>query len=101
MFDPLQINLEKQLGLLLSNQDALKHITEAQRTILQNPPGGSAVLTVLSHLLRSPPLTALVAQLFRPLLVDLCARWLECYDDDGASFVALAFLLGWHPELYP
>jgi hypothetical protein len=101
MYDPLQIDLKKQLDILLASVDASGQVAKEQKAILQNPLNGGEVLSVLSQLLRFPPLTTLVARLFRPLIVDLCARWLDLYEDEVSAFIALAFLLGWHPEIYP
>ena len=103
MHNPLQIDFKKQLGILLTNSEAVKHISDEYLVILQNPVigNGGIILTVISQLLRTPPLTSLIAQLFRPLIVDLCARWIDLNSDYESTLYALAFLLGWHPEIYP
>jgi midasin len=101
LYDPLQINLEKQIGSLLSNDDALLHISEEQLSILQLATEGGSILAVLSELLHSPALTSPIARLFRPLLVDLCARWTELQGNEEQKFIALAALLGYHPEIFP
>ncbi|KAG1882661.1 hypothetical protein F4604DRAFT_1986326 [Suillus subluteus] len=96
-FDPLRINLAKQkraLGALLPPDSFhIQHITEA------NTPTNA--LSTLSRLLAVPALTLTIADLFRPLLIDLCARWLHDDDDIEDRFIAFCLLIEIHEELYP
>ncbi|KAL6308298.1 midasin [Sparassis latifolia] len=87
--DPLTINLKKQTARL------------RERILFDQPSSPTELLHILSRLLYTPEYTTTVADIFRPLLLDLCARWLL---DDGNSedkFEALCLLLEAHPELYP
>ncbi|KAG1742325.1 P-loop containing nucleoside triphosphate hydrolase protein [Suillus paluster] len=96
-FDPLSINLAKQkralLALLPSSSIHIQQITEA------NTPAHA--LSTLSCLLAIPALTLTIADLFRPLLIDLCARWLHDDDDIEDRFIAFCLLIEFHEELYP
>lgn len=97
VFDPLSINLAKQkrafLALLPPNSTYIQQITEA------NTP--AHLLSTLSRLLAAPALTLTIADLFRPLLIDLCARWLHNDDDIEDRFIAFCLLIELHEELYP
>lgn len=95
--NPLTIHLQRQtqhLASIVSSEAAC--ISE-----LQNSTDAQSFLNTLSTLLANPAYTQIVATLFRPILMDLCARWLE--DDKNAerNLCALAFLLEVHEELYP
>ena len=96
-FDPLSINLAKQkralLALLPPNSTHIQQIAGA------NTPAHD--LDTLSHLLAAPALTLTIANLFRPLLIDLCARWLHNDDDIEDRFIAFCLLIELHEELYP
>jgi hypothetical protein len=96
-FDPLSINLAKQkrvlCALLPPDSFHIQRITEA------NTP--TQTLSTLSHLLAVPALTLTIADLFRPLLIDLCARWLHDDDDIEDRFIAFCLLIELHEELYP
>jgi midasin len=60
------------------------------------------VLDALATMLAIPAFTARVSTDFRPLLMDLCARWLKLNDlDDARVFEAFASLIGVHEEIYP
>lgn len=95
--DPLTINLHRQIQALLDNLS----LESPQRKLLQNASSRIGLLNSLSRLLSTPGYTLLTAKLFRPLLLDLCARWL----DDGANwedkFEAFGSLLEIYPSLYP
>ncbi|CCA66844.1 related to midasin (AAA ATPase) [Serendipita indica DSM 11827] len=58
-------------------------------------------LHALSKLLKSPKHTLGVARMFSPLLVDLCARWLDDQEEDEQKFTVFGLLLPAHEELYP
>ncbi|TFK40741.1 midasin nuclear AAA ATPase [Crucibulum laeve] len=95
--DPLYINLRRQTQLLISmlpaNSQYVAELTQSSTT--------RELLTTLSVLLAIPALTQKVATLFRPILLDLCARWLEVEGHTEEQLVALCYLLEVHEELYP
>ncbi|KDQ62541.1 hypothetical protein JAAARDRAFT_189845 [Jaapia argillacea MUCL 33604] len=96
-FDPLTINLKKQTLHLLS----LLPAGSVHAALLQQVSSRSDLLHVLSRLLLVPSLTLAVAAAFRPLLIDLCARWLLDGEQGDEKFTALALLLEPHEELFP
>lgn len=59
------------------------------------------LLDALSEFLVVPAFTLLVAREFRPILFDLCARWLFFDGRTDEILVALCLLLEPHPELFP
>ena len=95
--DALAFNLELQLQLFLQavspSVDTL--IAQLQASSLPD------ALCLLSTLLKNPKYTLLVLQNFRPVLLDLCARWLDDESDDEAKFSAFGFLIPCCEELYP
>ena len=97
MNDPLKINLHRQKALLLSSIPENTIYTEA----LNNASSSSKLLATLSTILAVPAYTQLIATLFRPILMDLCTRWLEKTDGLEKHFVALCYLLEVHEELFP
>ncbi|KAH7907327.1 midasin [Hygrophoropsis aurantiaca] len=95
--DPININLEKQ------TQELLSHIgleSDYAQTLLHSA-SPTHLLSNLSHLLSIPSLTLAVAKAFRPLLIDLCARWLTDEENLEDRFVALCLLIEPHQELFP
>jgi len=92
----LDINLYQQRELLLSR---IPHHDEA--TTLASISTIEELLPHLSRLLFKPGFTSVVASCFRPLLIDLCARWLDMHDADEEQLVALCFLIEVHEELFP
>jgi midasin len=58
-------------------------------------------LVRLSNLLKNTIYAIRVARLFSPLLVDLCARWLDDEEQDEAKFAVFALLVPAYEELYP
>jgi midasin len=95
--DPLTINLGRQIRVLLSKISAESPFTRS----LQNWSSRSELLDTLSHILAVPSLTLHVAQIFRPILFDLCARWLLDNQNIDRKFIALCLLLEPHQELFP
>ena len=95
--DPLTINIHRQRRQLLSYipTDTLYH--EA----LSNASTNRELLTTLSGLLAVSQFTQLVATLFRPILLDLCARWIDNEHDVEDHLIALCYLLEVHEELFP
>ena len=92
--DPLTINLRRQTTALLS--------TSSQYAIdIQNASSTTQLLAILSKLLAMPALTLTIATLYRPILYDLCARWLEDHQNIEDNLVALCLLIQVHEELFP
>lgn len=95
--DPLAINfarLTRHLLSKLSPESAYAHA-------LQNVSSRSELLATLSQLLAIPGITLIVADTFRPILFDLCARWLLDDQNTDKKFMALCLLLEPHEELFP
>lgn len=95
--DPLCINLKRQTLVLLSKIPA----DSSYAIEIVNAASRGALLSILSRLLAEPALTVAVADAFRPLLLDLCARWLHEEGNPENQLSALALLLEIHEELYP
>jgi len=95
--DGLAFNLERQLHLFLQavlpSVDPL--IAQLQASSVPD------ALPLLSTLLKDPKYTLLVFQNFRPILLDLCARWLDDEIEDETKFSAFGFLVPCCEELYP
>jgi len=94
--DPLALNLSRQKALLLSyippqtfHYNAIKQSNTTRQ-----------LLSTLSTLLAIPAFTKIIATLFRPILTDLCARWLEVDADVEQHLVALCYLVEVHEELF-
>lgn len=97
IYDPLAINLHRQTKLLIQNlPQNLPHVVE-----LSNATSERDLLAILSRLLTKSGLTESVAKAFRPILTDLCARWVEADDCTDDQLVAMAFLVEAQEELYP
>jgi midasin len=97
MQDPLAINLRRQTRYLLSKISSESPFAQA----LQNAVSLPELLALLSHLLVVPSLTLFMAETFRPILFDLCARWLHDDQHLDQKFIALCLLLEPHQELFP
>ncbi len=95
--DPLRLDLHRQTQKLLAHLGA----DSPYATTLQNASSKQALLDTLSRLLLAPQYTLLVAGLFRPILLDLCSRWLHQDDAQFEKFEALCLLLELYQELYP
>ncbi|CAE6509447.1 unnamed protein product [Rhizoctonia solani] len=60
------------------------------------------VLCAISRLMAAPAFTVLVSDTFRPLLMDLCARWLDDNSiDEVDRLVALCLLVEPYEEIFP
>ena len=94
---PLTINLHRQTQFLLSKIPS----ESPYATAVTQAPSPAALLEILSQLLYLPAFTLIVAKAFRPLLLDLCARWLQDDENIENKLVALSLLLEPHEELYP
>jgi midasin len=116
LYDPLKINLEKQvrtlLGHLFSRSDAIEGQLGGAVDVLtafvsENAAGKivGKVLDAVSRCLSIPQLVEHTARLFRPLLVDLFARWLG-QEGQGEEvreerLIALAYIVEVFEEVYP
>jgi midasin len=85
---PLAVQIEAFLRTC-PEQDSLRDAPVAEQ------------LATLSRLLKTPEYTIFVARLFSPLLVDICARWLDDNEQDELKFAAFGLLVPAHEELYP
>ncbi|KAG9045124.1 hypothetical protein FS837_006982 [Tulasnella sp. UAMH 9824] len=98
------IDFSQQASLLLScipshliPNDLLENLAQTSATGLTDQ-----TLSILSKCLAIPTFTATVAELFSPLLVDFCSRWLEDESvEEVARLEALALLLESCEELSP
>lgn len=97
LYDPLTINLQHQTRILLESIPADSLLHDELRTA----PTRAELLCRLSRALLLPRSTLAVASAFRPLLLDLCARWLEDEEAEEDKLEALCLLLEVHPELFP
>ena len=95
--DPLTLNTERQLRLLLEEVPLYNPL----RTTLEEQLSGPTLLPTLSRLMLRPSLSMAITRLFRPLLMDLCARWLDDGDDMLDKLEAFALLIEIHEEIYP
>ena len=95
--DPLSINLRRQTNVLLSSIPR----TSEQYDFLSNASCACQMLEALSNALANAAFTPIVAKLFRPLLMDLCARWIDDADKSEDYLVALSYLVEVHEELFP
>jgi midasin len=97
--DPLAINLRGQTRVLISSLASDSPHASALTTAVSQTT--AQLLAVLSGLLSSPDLTLLIATIFRPILLDLSARWLDEPQNTEEQLVALCYLLEVHEELFP
>ena len=95
--DPLKMNLSRQTRSLLEKLGTDSQFASHIQSTITTP----ELLDALSQLLVTPALTLLVAHEFRPILFDLCARWLLVNGHTDEILVALCLLLELHPELFP
>ena len=95
--DPLRLDLKKQALKLLDQLPP----ENPHAVVLKDTPSRHVLLDTVSALLYAPQHTMLVSRLFRPVLLDLCARWLDQDVDLLEKFESLCLLLEIHPELYP
>ena len=95
--DPLCIDLERQTSKLLARLPT----DSVHVSILTQATTPSQLITTLSRLLAIPALTTSIADLFRPILFDLCARWLEGAEQTIDQLVALCLLVEIHEQLFP
>ena len=94
---PLSINVSNQISRLLQLIPQNSSLAQA----VKQTHTGATLLAQLSLFLRRPAYTLAITSAFRPLLVDLCVRWLDDNDDLYLKFEALALLIEVHEEIYP
>ncbi len=113
--DPLKFKLKKQIRLLLSTiashpgvEAMFSGVLDVLRLFLLEMRQGDVgkVLDALSRLLSVPELVERVIKFFRPLLVDLFARWLNMKEDrdealEEERLAALAYVVEVHEEIFP
>ncbi|KAJ4482340.1 midasin nuclear AAA ATPase [Lentinula aciculospora] len=92
-YDPLTLDLRRQTQILLSKLPSDIAISTLSST--------SQLLDNLSSVLAIPAYTPCIATLFRPVLFDLCARWITNSKDLEMELVALCLLIEVHEELFP
>ncbi|KAF9533063.1 hypothetical protein CPB83DRAFT_903057 [Crepidotus variabilis] len=98
LHDPLSINLRRQTELLLSHIPT----TSTHYATITGASNAGELLSALSSALATPAFTKIVALLFRPLLVDLCARWIQQNPENVEQhLVALCCLVEVHEEIFP
>lgn len=97
LHDPLVLDLSRQTTALLSSIPR----SSVDYDSIVNSSTASQLLSALSCALANPCLTKIVAKLFRPLLMDLCARWIDDVENSERHLVALAYLVEVHEEIYP
>ncbi|KAG7088114.1 hypothetical protein E1B28_012139 [Marasmius oreades] len=92
--NPLTFNVHKQKRKLVAKFPSL-HVSLFNGNTLPE------LLNLLSHLLTVPTFTSSIATLFRPILFDLCARFLEKEGNLEDEIVSLCLLIQVHEELFP
>jgi midasin len=96
LHDPLSLN-PKSLWLEFTSK--FPEWTYHFQANLADPSPGD-VLSLASKFLLLQPCTSIIANIFRPLLLDLCARWLEHSEALEDKLSALCFLLQPHMEIF-
>ncbi|KAJ3919281.1 midasin nuclear AAA ATPase [Lentinula edodes] len=91
--DPLTFNLQRQTHILLSKLPS--------SIAIANCTSVSQIFDNLSSALAIPAYTTCIATLFRPVLLDLCARWITNSKDLEKELIALCLLIEVHEELFP
>ena len=95
--DPLSLNPKSQWLEFTSNfPEWTSHV---QANVADSSSG--EVLSLASKCLLLPSCTIIVADAFRPLLLDLCARWLKDSESLEDKLSALCLLLQPHTEIFP
>ncbi|KAK1236049.1 AAA ATPase midasin, partial [Marasmius sp. AFHP31] len=92
--DPLTFNIQAQKAKLVTKLPSVE-------ASLNNVNCPSDLFNVLSHLLTIPAFTTTISTLFRPILFDLCARFLLREGGLENELVALCRLIQVHEELFP
>ena len=95
--DPLSLNPKSQLLEFTSNFP--EWTSRVQANLADS--SLSELLSLASKFLLLPSCTVIVADAFRPLLLDLCARWLKDSESLEDKLSALCLLLQPHTEIFP
>ena len=95
--DPTSLNARKQLERLFEQLPQDSPLTLGLRAELSQ----NALLPTLSRFMLRPSLTMAITRTFRPLLMDLCARWLDSDEEVWEKLTALSLLIEIHEEIYP
>lgn len=112
--DPLKINLKQQIKKLIvaiqhstieSRLPAVLEIFNSFACGLRAVLEKKVLLDAVSRCLSVPQLLETVVDLFRPLLIDLVARWLDDENVDGEvkeeRLIALAYIVEVYEEIFP
>ncbi|KAL1666977.1 hypothetical protein GGF50DRAFT_125186 [Schizophyllum commune] len=95
--DPLAFNVRRQTQALMEAlPEGSTLVTE-----IHSARSHTELFDALSRWLATPALTWRIATTFRPILVDLCARWLQSTQPTEEQLAALCFLVEIHEELFP
>lgn len=94
---PLKINLGLQVAALA----ALLPVNSQQSVALKQAASTQSLLNLLSDFLTLPSLTSLIAELFQPILLDLCSRWILQDSNLEGKFNAACLLVQVHTEIFP
>ena len=95
--NPLRLDLKRQTAKLINKLP----LESVYIPLLTQQTDISDLLSLLSRLLAVPTLTTSIADLYRPILFDLCARWLEDEENNVDQLVALCLLVEVHEHLFP
>ncbi|KAE9408912.1 P-loop containing nucleoside triphosphate hydrolase protein [Gymnopus androsaceus JB14] len=95
--DPLTLDLHRQTQTLVSKLSS----DDIYAISISNSKSTGELLDNLSRALAVPAYTTCIATLFRPILFDLCARWVACSADLEKELVAICLLIEIHEELFP
>lgn len=95
-YDPCAFNISRKTKKLFATCPA----AAPYATTLRNATTYSDYADALAKLLLVPSLTRSVANLFRPILMDLCARLLHDEEFMEDKLVAVASLIQPHIELF-
>ena len=98
--DPLSFNIHEQALSLLRILPPDSHSYHALRDALASNNAGN-LLSTASNLLAEPSVTVHACRAFQPILLDLCARWLESKLAPDRILEAFGLLIDVHEELYP
>ena len=95
--NPLAFNIRRQIDVFISKLPAGSPHAAALHTVTST----RGLLDLLSRLLVIPSLTLPISSLFRPILLDLCARLLHDQTNLENKFIALCLLVQPHIEIFP
>jgi midasin len=95
--DPLSLDLKSQWLAFTSRFPGWS----AYSQVNLDTASSKDILSLASKFLLLPSCMTIVADTFRPVLLDLCARWLESSDELEDKLSALCFLLQPHTEIFP